>query len=235
VPAATGQAYRGTEYYKLNLWRIIMSTVTVEALEQQEEESMLSPEELQYAPLEAKLKEWQLSYNVDREFPIDQIRVSDDAQVRKVKEIAPAARVQEYAMQMRNGAVFPPILLRKPGNILIYGNTRIGAAKHIGRKTFPAIIVDTKTEDMHKILAAAVNQMGGERLSPDSAHEAALLMMQSGYPDSAIARELGRDLSQVRRWRNQREVLQRIETHGLNAQTEGVPRQGNRTSEALIT
>jgi len=43
-------------------------------------------------------------------------------------------------------------------------------------------------------------------------------MMQQNYPDGAIARELGRDISQVRRWRNQQDVLKRAEGLGLTEQ-----------------
>ncbi len=145
------------------------------------------------------------------------------AQVRDASHIAPSLRVEEYTQQMRNGAIFPPILIRKPST-LIDGNTRLAAAKRVGRKTFPAIIVDVETPELAKILAAAFNQMGGERLTPGEAHEAALLMMQQGYPDQAVARELGRDLSQVRRWRNQRDVAQRAEKLGLAEQVQLIPR-----------
>lgn len=184
---------------------------------------MLSPEDLQYAALEAKLREWNLTYTVEREFKISDARVESAAQVREGSHIAPATRVDEYAQQMRNGAMFPPILVRTP-NVLIDGNTRLAAAKRIGRKTFPAVVVDTKTAAMAKILAAAINQMGGERLTAPEAHEAALLMMREGYPDPAVARELGRDLSQVRRWRNQHDVQERARTLGLAEQIEQIPR-----------
>jgi ParB-like chromosome segregation protein Spo0J len=196
-----------------------MSTLVAD----QEELEMLSPEELQYAPLLSKIKSWNLECEVNQEFPIDKIERSQAAQVRSAAHIAPSDRVEEYTQQMRNGAIFPPILIRKP-SILIDGNTRLAAAKRIGRKTFPAIIVDVPTPELAKILAAAFNQMGGERLTPGEAHEAAQLMMQQGYPDQAVARELGRDLSQVRRWRNQHEVMQRAEHLGLTEKLTLIPR-----------
>jgi ParB-like chromosome segregation protein Spo0J len=196
-----------------------MSTLAPE----QDELEMLTPEELQYAPLIAKIRSWNLECETDQEFAIEKIQRSAAAQVREASHIAPSTRVDEYTQQMRNGAIFPPILLRKP-NILIDGNTRLAAAKRVGRKTFPAIIVDVPTPELAKILAASFNQMGGERLTAGEAHEAALLMMQQGYPDQAVARELGRDLSQVRRWRNQRDVIKRAETLGLAEQVDLIPR-----------
>jgi ParB-like chromosome segregation protein Spo0J len=199
-----------------------VSTVATEAPDRlDQEEDVLTPEELQYAPLIAKLREWNLSYHVDPQFPIARIDVSGAAQVRDVAHIAPSLRIEEYRQQMANGAIFPPVLLRETaGNpLLIDGNTRLAAARKVGRKTFPALIVDTKTPEMALILAAAVNQMGGERLTAAEAHESAILMMQQNYPDGAIARELGRDLSQVRRWRTQQDVLKRAEALGLTEQT----------------
>lgn len=190
---------------------------------EQDELEMLSPEELQYAPFLAKIKSWNLDCEVDEEFPIEKVQRSAAAQVRDTSHIAPALRVEEYTQQMRNGAIFPPILLRKPG-ILIDGNTRLAAAKRVGRKTFPAIIVEVETPELAKILAASFNQMGGERLTASEAHEAALLMMQQNYPDQAIARELGRDMSVVRRWRNQRDVAERAGKLGLAEQVQLIPR-----------
>jgi ParB-like chromosome segregation protein Spo0J len=119
--------------------------------------------------------------------------------------------------------MFPPILLMTP-DLLIDGNTRLKAAQRIGRQTFPAIIVDTKTREMARILAASLNQMGGERLTPEEAHEAALLMMRPGYPDAAISRALGRDIAQVRRWRTQRDVEHRAERLGLGDEIQQIPR-----------
>src|SRR5258707_1224478 len=163
---------------------------------------MLSSEDLQYAPLLSKIKIGISAGDVDKDLITDKTGRSPAARVRAAPHIAPARRVEEYTQQTRNGAVFPPILIRKP-NILIDGNTRLAAAKRVGRKTFPAIVVEIDSPERAKILAAAVNQMGGERLTSGEAHEASLLMMQQGYPDLAIARELGRDMSQGRRWRIQ--------------------------------
>jgi ParB-like chromosome segregation protein Spo0J len=125
---------------------------------------------------------------------------------------------------MRNGAIFPPIVLRIPGNNLIDGSTRWYAAKRIGRKTLPAILVDTRTEDVAVMLAAALNQMGGERLTASEAHKAALIMMRCGYPDPAVARELGRDLTQVRKWRNQNDVEKRAGELELFEEAKIIPR-----------
>jgi len=175
-----------------------------------------------YLPLEAKLREWNLGYELVAEFEIDKIRRDPSVQVRAGQHIAPKDRVDEYTQQMKNGAQFPPILLYKP-DILIDGNTRLAAAKRVGRKTFPAIVVNARRPEMGKILAASINQMGGERLTAEEAHDAAQLMMQEGYPDPAIARELGRDMTQVRRWRAERDVREHAERLGLTDKLTRIP------------
>lgn len=191
---------------------------------------MFNSEAFHYLPFEAKLREWNLQYEIVPDFPIDSIRRDPSVQVRGQQHIAPRDRVDEYTQQMKNGAQFPPIILYKP-DILIDGNTRLAAAKRVGRKTFPAIIVNARRPEMGKILAASVNQMGGERLTVEEAHEAAQLMMREGYPDAAVARELGRDLTQVRRWRAEKEVREHAEK--LNMSVEGIPATSLRTLVAI--
>ncbi len=83
-----------------------MSTLAPE----QDEQAMLTPEELQYAPLLSKIKAWNLDCQVNAEFPINKIERSAAAQVRDPSHIAPSQRVEEYTQQMRNGAIFPPML-----------------------------------------------------------------------------------------------------------------------------
>lgn len=185
-----------------------------------------------YLPFEAKLREWNLSYEIVAEFEIDKIRRDPSVQVRSGQHIAPKERVDEYVQQMKNGAQFPPILLYKP-DILIDGNTRLAAAKRVGRKTFPAIVVNARRPEMGKILAASVNQMGGERLTAEEAHEASQLMMQEGYPDPAIARELGRDMTQVRRWRAERDVREHAARLELTSQVGQIPATALRTLIAV--
>ncbi len=181
------------------------------------------PPDWTFAPIVAKLREWNLTYEIAPDFPLSRVRTDEHSQVREQQHIAPAHRVEEYIQQMRNGALFPPLLLMAP-DLLIDGNTRMKAAQKIGRQTFPVIIVDTKTREMALILAASLNQMGGERLTSEEAHEAAMRMMHADYPDGAIARELGRDIVQVRRWRNQRDTELRAQRLGLSEEVKNIPR-----------
>ena len=82
---------------------------------------------------EALFAQWNIPFELNHEFSIADIRRLDGAQVRDLGHIAPEEGVQEYATQMRSGALFPPIVLMKP-NILVDGNTRLAAANAIERR-----------------------------------------------------------------------------------------------------
>jgi hypothetical protein len=157
---------------------------------------------------EAKFKEWNLEYRLEPAFPIDQLRVADWAQVRSSNHVAPQDEVEEYRQQMAAGAAFPPVVLMAP-DTLIDGNTRLGAAKKLHKKTIAAYLIDFPSVPMAKSLAAAINNMGGKRLSTEEAVDAAKLLMDMHFADEAIAREIGRSPEQVRRIRNQLEFADR--------------------------
>ena len=166
---------------------------------------------------EAKFQEWNLEYRLEPEFPIDQIRVAEWAQVRDVMHIAPQDEIEEYRQQMANGAMFPPVILMAP-ETLIDGNTRLQAAKKLRRKSISAYVVNFPSVPLAKSLAAAINNMGGKRLSAEEAVIAARLLMDMHFADEAIAREIGRSVEQVRRIRNQLEFVERAQNlHMENA------------------
>lgn len=160
------------------------------------------------ARFEAKFIEWNLDYRFEPAFPIDQVRVAEWAQVRQVGHIAPEDQVEEYRQQMANGAVFPPVVLMAP-ETLIDGNTRFRAIKKLHRKTLAVYVVELASVPIAKSLAGALNQMGGKRLTPEEAAEAAKILMSMHFTDEAIAREIGRSVEQVRRLRNQIEFAER--------------------------
>jgi len=162
------------------------------------------------ARYEAKFQEWNLEYRLEPAFPIDQLRVADWAQVRNANHVAPLDEVEEYRQQMANGANFPPVILMAP-ETLIDGNTRLAATKKLHKKTIAAYLINFPSVPMAKSLAAAINNLGGKRLSPEEAVEAAKLLMDMHFADEAIAREVGRSVEQVRRIRNQLEFVERTQ------------------------
>lgn len=158
--------------------------------------------------IEAKLRDWNLTYDYDPDFALAEIRVVDWTQVRTAEHIADKDTLAEFRTQMTQGAVYPPLVVMEP-DVLVDGNHRVTAAKGLHRKTFPAFVVKFNSVDLAKSFAAAVNQMGGRRLTTQEAYQAAVTMMARGMADEAIAREIGRAPSSVRDMRRQNEFTQR--------------------------
>jgi hypothetical protein len=163
---------------------------------------------------EALFASWNLGFELT-EFGTDEIRTLDGAQVRDLGNIAPDEGIEEYRTQMHGGARFPAIVLMKP-NILLDGNTRLGAAtaEHLG--TFPAYVVDVPTVDLGRALAATLNQRNGRRLTAEEAQRSALSMIQNlHFNDDQVAANIGRSGQQVRTWRRQVETETRAKRLGL--------------------
>jgi ParB-like chromosome segregation protein Spo0J len=158
--------------------------------------------------IEAKLRDWNLTYEYVEEFPVAEIRSVDWTQVREAEHIADKDTLAEFRTQMTQGAVYPPIVVMHP-NVLVDGNHRVAAAKGLRRKTFPAFVVQFNSVDLAKSFSAAMNQLNGRRLTSREAFSAATTMMARGMADEAIAREIGRSPSSVRDMRRQNEFTER--------------------------
>ena len=171
---------------------------------------------------EALFTQWNIPFELNQAFSVADIRRLDGAQVRDLGHIAPGEGVQEYATQMRSGALFPPIVLMKP-NILVDGNTRLGAAAAVERETFPAYVIDVPTVDFAKSVAGALNQLNGRRLDAAEAQRVALTMLQElKFNDDQIAAYVGRSSQMVRTWRRLAETEARAKRLGLAEQLDSV-------------
>jgi hypothetical protein len=158
--------------------------------------------------VEAKLREWDVPYEYVEEFPISKVRTVEWTQVREAAHIADPETVAEFRTQMSQGATYPPIVLMGP-DVLVDGNTRLTAAKGLRRKTFPAFVAQFNQVDLAMAFNAAVNQLGGRRLTSVEAFNAAAAMMARGMADEAVAREIGRSVELVRQMRRKREFADR--------------------------
>jgi len=153
--------------------------------------------------IEGLLTEWQLPFELESAFAITRIKIEDTTQIRSEVHRAPKGTVEQYATHMNHGAIFPPVVISTDGR-LIDGNARLAAARLLKRKTFPAYKVKFPHLGIAKMIGAALNQLGGDRLADDEIIVAAEAMMDEGYADDAIARTLGRSVSHVRNVRRDR-------------------------------
>jgi|GEM_PF-3078306 len=165
--------------------------------------------------VEGLLNEWQLPFELDAAFPLARVKVEETTQIRSEAHRAPKGTVDQYATHMNHGAVFPPIVVSTDGR-LIDGNARLAAARILKLKTFPTYKVKFPHLGIAKMIGAALNQLGGDRLADDEIIIAAEAMMDEGYADEAIARTLGRSVSHVRNVRRDRLFRESADRIGLS-------------------
>jgi len=158
--------------------------------------------------IEALIRQWNLEYDYNPEFPLEELRVVDWTQVRDDAAIHDKETLAEFRTQMAQGAVYPPIVLMDP-NVLVEGNHRVAAARGLRRKTFAAFIVKFNSVDLAKSFGASTAQLSGRRLTSTEAFNAATTMMNRGMADDAIARSIGRSVTSVREMRRRNEFAER--------------------------
>jgi len=170
---------------------------------------------------ELKLRDWHLEYEYVEAVELDEIRVAEWAQVRSEASLSDRDTLEEFKTQMREGAVYPPIVLMAP-DVMIDGNHRYRAARALKWPTLPAFVVQFPTVDMAKAFAGAMNQLNGRRLTNEEAYRDALVMFEMGLSDEAIAREIGRSRQNVGQMRAKKEFTERTEALGLQKPAEQI-------------
>lgn len=165
--------------------------------------------------IEGLLRDWSISFEFDPEFPVKKMDSEwDDSQVRRIEHRAPQENVNEYATQMRAGAIFPPMVATH-NRRLIDGNTRKGACDMNGIETFPVYLVKLPQASYGPMIGAALNQMGGKRLTDEEAFLAAETMIRNGHADEAIARTIGKSAQSIRNYRRQTRFKDAAERTGV--------------------
>src|SRR5262245_58533820 len=110
-------------------------------LTEQELEPMTDSDLRRDLLIENLLRDWNIPFEFELDSPVNRLDAkSNDSQVAEVKHRAPQETVNEYAIQMRAGAVFPPMVATH-NRRLIDGNTRKAACEANGVETFPVYFV----------------------------------------------------------------------------------------------
>jgi ParB-like chromosome segregation protein Spo0J len=174
--------------------------------------------------VEGILHEWNLRFDLVEAVEIASIVQVPEQQARAVAHRALPENVDRYYEHMKNGAQFPPIVLREP-RIMLDGNTRVAAATKLGMQYFPAYVVqDISTAEMARALSAAINQLNGVALTNIEAQEIALEMLygELKFPVGTVARYVGRSGAQITRWRKQADVMKHAERLGITEQAQAI-------------
>jgi hypothetical protein len=191
------------------------------------------PEIIRNPQAESIFNSWGLSFELLPEFPIANIQDIAGQQVRFRAHIANSDVVDEYFEQYQNGAMFPPGVLAHPGTV-IDGNTRFAMARKAKLETFPVYMVKVSSLDLAKALGAALNQIGGVRLTQDEAYQAALDMMGENlnFTDTQIAKTTGKASWQIKNWRAEQEAAQHAQRVGASLET--IPKTQYKTLAKVV-
>jgi len=90
-------------------------------------------------------------------------------------------QVKVYAECMKNGDVFPEIVVSVSSNDRVYvlsGNHRVAAARSIGRATLPALRVTNLTDAQKQLIVAGANNKHGKNITIDDRRAQACAMVE---------------------------------------------------------
>lgn len=149
--------------------------------------------ENRYLPYEAKLDAHGATYGYVASVPLADITRYPDAQARI--RIAGSSTIGQYAEQMKQGEVFPPLVLGDDGSpdfMLLDGNTRKFAYEKLSRTHTDAYIVTGITgNDAAIYLSGLFNSIGPVPLTRDEILRMIRAGKANGMADSRIAKDLG--------------------------------------------
>jgi DNA modification methylase len=150
--------------------------------------------------------------------PIDDLR-PDPANPRKIGD----AELESLVRSIREFGLVQPVLARREGRTVVGGHQRLLAARKLGLKTVPVILLDISVEQA-RLLNLALNRISGEwdqdllaRLLSDLQSSPDIDLALSGFADD----EIGQLLKKLER----RERRERVEHFDLDEALEQAQRE----------
>lgn len=177
---------------------------------------------------EERLTARHVSFVFEPNLPLAQLRDVEGNQVRRSEHRGPEEMVERFAEQMKNGAVFPAIVVNDRRE-LVDGNTRGAAAKRIRRSTIPAYVCTDLTALRARALSVELNQSHGQSMTQDEIRAFVESAVDEGQlPDTkAYGRMTGTKPQTLRRWLaasdfRKRAARERIPTEPIASLSESV-------------
>jgi ParB-like chromosome segregation protein Spo0J len=163
-------------------------------------------------------------YTFEPNYPVGRVRTVEGNQVRLTNHRAPKRALERYVQQMRNGAIFPGIVVNDAGE-LVDGNTRLAAKQRLKCDTIPAYVCSDLTPLVGRALSVELNQSHGEAMKSEEIHAFVISAVRDGQKLdlSAYARITGINRQTLGRWINAEQARRRITRAGLSDQFEQLP------------
>jgi hypothetical protein len=158
------------------------------------------------------------------------VHLKPETQVRRGGHQAPTGRIERYAVQMRDDAKFPAIVVARRADQpdeydLVDGNTRVEAAKHklVQRDVFPAYVLLNVSWAQCREIGVFQNQRNGEDLTKDEALDWVKEALERGLPLQRIARVSGFSYNRVKALNGIHEFDQKSKRLALPESVEKLP------------
>lgn len=165
---------------------------------------------------ENRLDARHVTYTFEPNLPLAELRDVEGNQVRRSEHRAPKEMVERYAEQMKNGAVFPAIVVNDRRE-LVDGNTRWAAAKRVKCDAIPAYVCADLTELRARALSVELNQSHGLSMTEEEIRVFVESAIQEGQvPDTkAYARMTGTKPRTLARWIGAHDFRTRAACEGI--------------------
>jgi hypothetical protein len=166
--------------------------------------------------IEDRLAARHVPYIFEPNLPLEQLRDTEGNQVRLSRHRAPKQMVDRYVEQMKNGAVFPGIVVNAEGE-LVDGNTRLAAMRRIRRRTIAAYVCSDLTPLAARALSVELNQAHGQCMTPEEIRAFVVGAVRDGQtPDmGACARMTGTKPAILKRWIKAKQARARAAQAGV--------------------
>jgi hypothetical protein len=166
--------------------------------------------------VEQMLKARGIDLEFEPNLAIDDIRETEEAQVRLLEHRAPRDQVTKYATAMKHGATFPAIVVNENFE-KIDGNTRLEARRKNGGDTIAAYIVYGVSALEARSLSVELNQSNGQAMTDAEIRNFIAGAINEGqHPEiRALARMTGVRELKINRWIAETQFLNRATQAGI--------------------
>lgn len=156
-----------------------------------------------------------LKIKLEPQFDVTQIDLDNRVQVR-TENVAPAGNVEQYANHLKSGVKLPAPIVTLDGYI-VDGNTRFKAFPKAKISNYPVLVIQANFKGAPpavaakiRLMGAAQNQKGAQRLKPKEAKRSVLDGIALGLNNKRIMETTGLSISMINKVRRQEDAKARM-------------------------
>jgi hypothetical protein len=168
---------------------------------------------------ESILAERGIAYSFETDLRLDAVRMSEGEDAWSPRHLANEDVVMTYAVQMRQGAVFPAIVVTDSFEV-IDGNCRLAAKLRCGATSIAAYVCANVSASEIRSLSIELNHLNGQRMTNDEVRNFVVGCIRGGVAvePTTCARITGIKASTIARWATIEHCRARATAQGLSTE-----------------